>query len=75
MAGQRILGEDRQRRLLTSRSARSDTRSPANEQYRCSGLPAPTLRGGDAMKTDAIMELVAGYETYADSAELQLDAT
>ncbi|MEX2975143.1 MULTISPECIES: LxmA leader domain family RiPP [Streptomyces] len=27
------------------------------------------------MKTDAIMELVAGYETYADSAELQLDAT
>ncbi|MGX1975451.1 LxmA leader domain family RiPP [Streptomyces kronopolitis] len=27
------------------------------------------------MKTTAIMELVAGYEVYADSAELQVDAT
>ncbi|WP_223768473.1 LxmA leader domain family RiPP [Streptomyces huiliensis] len=26
------------------------------------------------MKTTAIMELVAGYETYAESAELELDA-
>ncbi|MFI1254191.1 LxmA leader domain family RiPP [Streptomyces netropsis] len=26
------------------------------------------------MKTTAIMELVAGYEAYADSAELKLDA-
>ncbi|BDM67183.1 hypothetical protein HEK616_06700 [Streptomyces nigrescens] len=27
------------------------------------------------MKTDAIMELVAGYDAYADSAELQLGPT